>query len=538
MGEFIRNLQEQISRIWDNLTLQQRAIFVGAPALVVIMLAVAVYLAARPEMVDLVSSNDSAYIAQIRTALEQQNIDFETPDERTIQVNKSDLPKARIDLAQEGVIGPQEGPGYSLFATTRLGMTDRLFDVMKKQALEEELATTIRIGTNYDRVRVTLTLPEWTLFKEDEVKPTASVKIHSRRPPSTTEVQGIQNLVANAVPHMQPENVAVFDSNNKKLAGQEEAADDDMGLASTQEDLKRRKERDIYNKIHEILGPWYGADSFQVVVNLGLDWEKEVVEENEIDPDSQALLSSKIYEEESKDAAIAGEPGVDSNVQDTGIGAEGGGTLGTTINDTINNFTYSKTNRKITREIGEITSYHISILVDHVYDYTQKDYVPRPQVDLDKIKDLVVDGLGMQINPDATTGNIRDTIKVDTALFDRTTERELSRQQRYALVQRILLQYILPVIVLAAVFWLLFKYVQKAFAPKPIEEEPVEEVPIEPVTESRELTLAQLGLAEFGDIASLPAEEQRRLKMQEHVIRYAQEKPEEVAGIIKAWLTA
>ena len=84
---------------------------------------------------------------------------------------------------------------------------------------------------------------------------------------------------------------------------------------------------------------------------------------------------------------------------------------------------------------------------------------------------------------------------------------------------------------------LAYLFFQKAFAPKPIEEGEAEEVPIEPVTEPRELSLAQLGLAEFGDITSLPAEEQRRLKMQEHVISYAQEKPEEVAAIIKAWLS-
>nr|HQH73762.1 hypothetical protein [bacterium] len=59
-----------------------------------------------------------------------------------------------------------------------------------------------------------------------------------------------------------------------------------------------------------------------------------------------------------------------------------------------------------------------------------------------------------------------------------------------------------------------------------------------PVSEAKELSLSQLGLSEFGDIASLPAEEQRRLKMQEHVIHYAAEKPDEVAAIIKAWLSA
>ena len=161
----------------------------------------------------------------------------------------------------------------------------------------------------------------------------------------------------------------------------------------------------------------------------------------------------------------------------------------------------------------------------------------RDQQELTVIEDLIVTGLGLKVTPD-TAGVTRDDCVVKCVQFSRAEEEAMTRRERIERIQRILLQYVLPVIVLAVVFWLLYKYLQRAFAPKPIEEEAVEEVPIEPVTESRELTLAQLGLAEFGDIASLPAEEQRRLKMQEHVVRYAQEKPEEVAAIIKAWLTS
>ena len=60
-----------------------------------------------------------------------------------------------------------------------------------------------------------------------------------------------------------------------------------------------------------------------------------------------------------------------------------------------------------------------------------------------------------------------------------------------------LIRSILPVVALAVIAILAFLFFQKSFAAKTTEEEDVEEVPIEPVTESRELTLAQLGLAQF-----------------------------------------
>ncbi len=50
--------------------------------------------------------------------------------------------------------------------------------------------------------------------------------------------------------------------------------------------------------------------------------------------------------------------------------------------------------------------------------------------------------------------------------------------------------------------------------------------------------LAELGLGEFGDISSLPWEEQRRLVMQEYVIDYMANNPEKSASIFKAWLNS
>ncbi len=537
MGEFWSSLQEQITRVWENLSMQQRIIFVGAPTIVLVLLIVTLMMAAGPSTENLISSNDPKYLGQVADYLEQNNIEYETPDDRTIAVAGDVKAKALFGLAQEDLIGGYEGPGYELFDTMRLGMTDQLFELHHRQALENELEKTIRAGTKYDRVFVRLSIPPPSYFKEDEVPPSAAVKIESRSAPSQDQVVGIQNIVAFAVPGLDPENVVVTDRNNKQLAGMSADADSGAGLASKHDDVKKKKEFEIYSEIQSTLDPFVGPDDYRIIVEIELDWDTESVVSNQVFPDSITVLSEKTYEETSKSAAIAGEPGVDSNAQDTGIGPESGGELGTTINETITNNTVSKSETRTEKATGEIVSRHITVVVDYEYDDEADAYVAPSQETLQTIEDLIVEGFGLQTI--AVGGGIsRDSCKVLTAEFDRSLEEQLTRQERLAKVQKILLQYILPVVVLFVVFWLLYKYLQKAFAPKPIEEEPIEEVPIEPVTESRELTLAQLGLAEFGDIASLPAEEQRRLKMQEHVVQYAQEKPEEVAAIIKAWLTS
>lgn len=69
------------------------------------------------------------------------------------------------------------------------------------------------------------------------------------------------------------------------------------------------------------------------------------------------------------------------------------------------------------------------------------------------------------------------------------------------------------------------------------EEEPREEmVAVEPGTTTRQLTLSELGLSEFGDLSVLSPEEQRRLKMEEHVRNFGQTKPEDMAEVIRSWL--
>jgi len=58
----------------------------------------------------------------------------------------------------------------------------------------------------------------------------------------------------------------------------------------------------------------------------------------------------------------------------------------------------------------------------------------------------------------------------------------------------------------------------------------------EPVISSREMSLSELGISRFGDLASLPPDQQRRLKMEEHVREYSSTNPQDVATVIRSWL--
>lgn len=533
MNEFFQQIRDQVSRIWENLSMQQKALFVSAPVVLLITMAFAIYLASRPQMVTLVTVENPAQAQQIITKLTEENIKFETPNERTIQVEKNQKARAGMLLASEGLIGADTGIGWSIFDQTGLGMTDKMFDVQNKRAMQDEIEKTIVSGAdNISDARVHITFAEASLFKEDAVTSAASVKIISRGNISKEQVIGIQNLVAGSIPKLKPENVSVY-GNNNKLLSESGSPESGVEMKNKQLEIQRTMEEILRQKVEAQLTKLVGDNNYDVQVNVVPDWTKERSEETELKVDTPAVLSEKTYEEENSSPSISGAPGVESNTQaqDTGVGSQTA--TNSTISESITNYQYPWT--KIIKEmpIGTIKEIAVSISLNYVEDTETGNRIPRKPEELEKIRRLTRVGVGL--SPDEAADSLHKFV-LEEYPFDDSQDRLLARERLWANIASIV-KMLLPLILLFALGYFIYIFFQSAFAPPEVAVEEEEEIPIEPVTEAKELTLSQLGLAEFGDIASLPAEEQRRLKMQEHVINYASEKPEEVAAIIKAWLS-
>ncbi len=532
MQEFLQQLREQLTRIWDQLPPQQKVIFVAAPTILLVAMIIAIYLASRPQYVNLVRTENEQQLAQITQYLESENINYELAGTNAVQVDESQVNRVRLQLANEGLIGPQTGPGFELFDQVSLGMTDRMFDIQAKRALENKLVRTIIDGDPaITNAHVSIVIPQRELFKEDQAVPTASVKITSRTRISQRSVKGIQNLLSASVEKMRPENVVILDSSNRTLSENEEV-NSKFKLASRQLEVQQQIESYLQSKLASQLEPTVGTDNYRIAVTAVLDWEKKQTKQVEIQSDSPAPVSNKTYSEETTTKGITGPPGVASNVQDSGIGPESE-TTGTTIEEEIVNNQFPWLESMTEEEIGEIKELSVSVMVNYrLNDEGERE--PRPEDWATEMEETLRVAAGMPVQPVA---NAPYSFKLTQVEFDRSEEVARLWEERWNMVIGIV-QSLLPLLLLAALSYFAYVFFQRAFAPAEIEHEEEEEVPIEPVTEAKELSLSQLGLAEFGDIASLPAEEQRRVKMQEHVINYAAEKPEEVAAIIKAWLSS
>ncbi len=533
MQDFIQQLQDQLTRLWEQISLQQKILFVAIPVLLLATMGVAVYYVSQPQYVQLLQTNDSAQLAEITTYLDAQNIGYTIgADGQSILVDEEIKNITAIGLAGQGLIGYDAGPGFELFDQVQLGMTDRMFDAQYRRVLQNTLAKAIAEGGRIDSVKVNINPGRTALFKSDKVAPSASVKIISRSEIDSQQVKGIQNFIAAAVTGLQPGQVVVTDKNNRTLS-EDNNVEPGVKEASRQLQVQMAVENEVRQKLTQRLEKIVGPDNYDISVTAFLDWEKQSSQEILIDAETQAAISEKSYNEESKTKGISGPPGVGSNVQDEGIGAESEET-GTTIEETITNYNYPWSKVIKEKSQGKIQELYVSITVDYIED-ENGEMVPRDPALMTNWEQSLRAAAGL--GPSPLPGE-PITFVLNDSPFDRSMEQMQAREEFWQMLGNIF-RTLLPLVLLLAVGYLAYLFFQRAFAPPEVEQDELEEeVPIEPVTETRELSLQQLGLAEFGDIANLPAEEQRRIKMQEHVINYAAEKPEEVAAIIKAWLNS
>ncbi|MDX9753119.1 MAG: flagellar basal-body MS-ring/collar protein FliF [bacterium] len=525
MNEFLQQFKEQVGRIWGQLNPQQKVLFVATPVLLLITMILAVYLASRPQWVTLITSEDMAQLQQITTNLDSTGIKYEA-GMNYIKVDKKDRARAALQLAGENLLSRDFGPGAELFDETRLGMTERMFDFQSKRALENELAKMIAESPTIQNALVKLNIPKPALFKEDRTAPSASVKVISRGNLTKKDVEGIQRLVAYSIEKLEPNSVVVVDERNR-IISEESDANSNVLRTSKQLEYQLEYENILRQKLDQQLERIVGPDNYQVQVTAKMDWTEKSQMSINILSDNQAPISEKTYEEISKTQGIAGPPGISSNVQDTGIGAEGE-QENSSITETITNYQYPWDKIETKNGVGDAKEITVSVLIN----YVENENGEKVAFDPDRLTQIETT-LRSALNIPST--QLEFTL---TQLpFDESLEKQLAREQMWSNTQTAL-SSLLPLLLLLVLAYFAYTFFQRAFAAKEVEHEiSEEEVPIEPVTEARELSLSQLGLSEFGDIASLPAEEQRRLKMQEHVINYASEKPEEVAAIIKAWLS-
>lgn len=506
---------QNIKSTWQGLSRARRISIVVLAGSLVLSLALLAFYFSRPSLAPLFHGLDTEEAAAVIERLKEMNVPYELEDEgSTVLVPRDKVYELRLQLSSDGVLYNQ-GVGFEIFDEKNgVGMTDFERQIARQRALQEELRRTIVSLEGVDQARVHLVLPEPSVFLRDTAEPSASVylKLNPLASLDEEQVKGIVYLVAGSVENLRPENITVIDSHGNILfdaiaAGESGRVATDSVLK--QLEVKREFERELEQQVQRMLEQVLGPGRALVVVNAELDFDAQEVTATSYD--EPVLRSTKVIEEDYEgEGAPVAEAGTDANIP--GYAAVWPGGEGT----------YSRREEITNYEVGEVTERQVAA-PGRVKRISTAVVVDDSQVALDnpaqveQIQSLVASAIGFepergdQISVEGMNferGHLEEMEAAIAAAEAAERQRELIRQGIWAAVAVI-------AGVLFVVMW------RRRSRPA------VERLPEEEEKEEEALSLKDI-------MPEPPVEEDlSRRKLKE----MAEKEPEEVAHLLRTWLT-
>lgn len=446
----------------------------------------------------------------VAAALQERGVSYKLRENGSaVLVPQNQVDEMRIALATAGM--PTGGVvGFEIFNTTRLGETEADRQVRYQQALQGELTRTIRQINEVADARVHIVLPKRSLFISDSQAATATVLLQLKPGAQLTkgQVRAIASLVSTSVEGLTPENVTIVDTRATVLNAPALNGAAGVDLAERFE-MQWLYEQQLESSIVAMLERIYGFGNVVARVNADLDYSR-LEEYSEIyhpvNRGEGLTRSVQSYDESyrSTSGGTGGVPGVDANVPGYVFAEQGEGTTEWERSEGTVNYELNKTETRAVIPPGQINSLSVSVWINGNLDPNQ----------ITSIEESVSLATGLKRDRG-------DSIYVASVLFEDTpflTEVP-PPEIRGATPAHWL---VLSAVILLAAIVLIFVGRRRPAA--------VEEVP----------TAAGLDIVVDDDYepgVGLTAEELERLGMRKAIQKMAEEKPEEVALLMKTWLT-
>jgi flagellar M-ring protein FliF len=364
--------------------------------------------------------NDSGRIV---AKLESMAVPYELRgDGSQIYVPSDRVLRLRMAMAEGGM--PSGGSvGYELFDhSDALGTTNFVQNVNLLRALEGELARTIRSLDDVEAARVHLVMPRRQIFTREKEEASASVVLKLRGAGRFTpqQVLAVQNLVASAVPGLQPRRVSVIDDKGNLLA--HPAEDGAAGVTGqSAEEMRLSYENRLAHAIEGLLERSVGPGRVRAEVTADMDFDRVTTNAEIYDPDGQVVRSTQTVEEsaDSNDKQPQEPVTVGTNLPNNNQPAASpasSASKSARTEETVN-YEITKTVKSQVRETGTVKRLSVAVLVDGTYatapDGT-KTYTPRTEPEMQQLEKLVRSAIGYN----ADRGDVVDLVNMPFAPVD------------------------------------------------------------------------------------------------------------------------
>ncbi|GHQ79970.1 flagellar M-ring protein [Helicobacter pylori] len=491
-------------------------------------------------------SSDNALILQ---HLQQNQIPYKILKDDTILIPKDKVYEERITLASQGI--PKTSKvGFEIFDTKDFGATDFDQNIKLIRAIEGELSRTIESLNPILKANVHIAIPKDSVFVAKEVPPSASVmlKLKPDMKLSPTQILGIKNLIAAAVPKLTTENVKIVNENGESI-GEGDILENSKELALEQLRYKQNFENILENKIVNILAPIVGGKNKVVArVNAEFDFSQKKSTKETFDPNN--VVRSEQNLEEKKEGApkkqVGGVPGVVSNIGPVQGLKDNKEPEKYEKSQNTTNYEVGKTISEIKGEFGTLVRLNAAVVVDGKYKIALKDgantleYEPLSDESLKKINALVKQAIGYNQNrgDDVAVSNFE--FNPMAPMLDNATlsEKIMHRTQKVLGSFTPLIKYILVFIVL----FIFYKKVIVPFSERMLEVVPDEDKEVKSMFE--EMDEEEDELNKLGDLrkkvedqlglnATFSEEEVRYEIVLEKIRGTLKERPDEIAMLFK-----
>lgn len=551
MLEFFEKVTDSLREFIGNLDATRKIGLVALTGLIIAVLAVIVFWAARTQFRVLYTELNSEDATTIARLLEEEKISYHLEDDgKTILVPEDKVESFRLKMATQGV-SFSGTVGYEVFDNQSFGTTSFVQKVNKTRAKEGELTRTIMHLRGVKRARVHLSIPEESPFVAEKKPPGGSVVLDLERGVSLTqaEVQGIGQLVSSSVDGMRPEHVVILDSRGKKLS--ENIGDEMTAHTANRLMLESKYNRSFETQIEEILQKVVGEGKVIAKVSVKLDFTEAVSTETKYDQENTAVLSEVNNNEtvEGSRPSPQGIPGARSNLP----GEEPQPGIPETKNNVNKNLTTKNYNvpSKVTKSkkpTANVSNISVAVMVDGKYipildnsgapvvenGVAKTQYQAWTEADLKNFEQIVVSTLGFE----ASRGDQITIRSMEFAREDLAAAEALMRQRENREIVKNLIKYLAIGLALCLFFFLVVRpFIQwitentiesvEDFLPKTIEE-------LERVQANQKLPGLEDALPQIEETLNPEKIEGNMLK--EKIVSLIESNPSKAAQIVHEWI--
>lgn len=475
-----------------------------------------------PLFSNLAASDASAIVEELNAAGVSYTL---TDGGQTIMVAKDAVYDLRLQMSGQGLPAGSD-TGYALLDEQGITTSEFQQQTTYRRALEGELSKTLESLDSVNSAIVHVALPEDEVFVTDQAEPTASVLLDlaAGTTLSGEQIQAVTNLVSSSVENMSPEQVTVTDTSGQVLSSP------GAGISAAAGDARSQVELDTQNRLaanaqqilDRVVGP--GRSVVSVRADVDLDQRDTTSKTYTYDEGTPPVSESNTTENYAgAGGAVVGGVLGPENMPDAAENAGGGDSSYTKESTTANN-AVGETTQVEKAAPGTLNRLTVSVVMDDAVAAN----LPQAQLTA-----LVGNAVGLDpARGDAITLAAMpfDTTAADAAAAEMEAAREAEAgEQMWSMIRTGGIAAGIALVVL--VVWLRSRRrgdVEEDYEPLELTDDMLAELDRIRISSVREEPVDNLA-------AELEAAE--RQKVRGEISAMVSEKPDEVAAMLRGWLT-